>query len=62
MFRFKIKIMKDNLQNYLENECKAQKMAKNFLNKEVIIPNFINSLSISSVRQIRKLQKRKTIK
>jgi hypothetical protein len=43
--------MKDNLQQYLENQCKIQLWVKNHLSKPLENKKVINKLSISSIRQ-----------
>ncbi len=43
--------MKDNLQQYLENECKVQLWVKKHLLKPIENKKEINKLSISSIKQ-----------
>ena len=43
--------MKDEIQNYLERECKAQLIARKYYKKEIQVVEKINTMSISSIRQ-----------
>ncbi len=43
--------MNDNLQRYLENECRIQIWAKKQISKQIEFKDKINKLSISSVKQ-----------
>jgi hypothetical protein len=42
--------MKDDLQRYLESECKVQAWVRHHLTKIMVCPERIDALSISAVR------------